>query len=182
MQEAWGHVSANVGVMHCAVPAVGVVDHPVDSDLLAHVHGQDECEPAGAEVGSRLYPANTHGKSELPMCYHERDKYTSFIGGKNTHYAAVRPCQPIKNYSELFIKELLFYKLAACRLEKGERPAGLELWNPNTALTQARLTLCYWKFCVVYYVVYSCLLSGPPSEIIWFISTGLIWKLITFLT
>lgn len=32
--------------------AVGVVDHAVDVDLFAHVHGQDEREPAGAEVGA----------------------------------------------------------------------------------------------------------------------------------
>lgn len=42
-----------------ALLAVGVVDHAVDVDLLAHVHGQDECEPAGAEVGARLDPAIT---------------------------------------------------------------------------------------------------------------------------
>lgn len=32
--------------------AVGVVYHAVHSDLFAHVHGQDEGEPARAEVGS----------------------------------------------------------------------------------------------------------------------------------
>lgn len=45
--------SSNGGVLL----AVGVVDHAVDVDLFAHVHGQDEREPAGAEVGARLDPA-----------------------------------------------------------------------------------------------------------------------------
>lgn len=39
--------------------AVGVIYHAVDMDLFAHVHGEDEREPAGAEVGARLDPANT---------------------------------------------------------------------------------------------------------------------------
>lgn len=39
--------------------AVGVIYHAVDMDLFAHVHGEDECEPAGAEVGAGLDPANT---------------------------------------------------------------------------------------------------------------------------
>lgn len=37
--------------------AVCVIDHAVDSDLLAHVHGQNEREPAGAQVRPRLNPA-----------------------------------------------------------------------------------------------------------------------------
>lgn len=36
--------------------AVRVVDHAVDVDLFAHVHGQDEREPAGAEVRAWLDP------------------------------------------------------------------------------------------------------------------------------
>lgn len=40
--------------------AVGVIYHAVDVDLFAHVHGEDEREPARAEVGARLDPANTH--------------------------------------------------------------------------------------------------------------------------
>jgi len=39
--------------------AVGVIYHAVDMDLFAHVHGQDEREPAGAQIGARLDPANT---------------------------------------------------------------------------------------------------------------------------
>lgn len=39
--------------------AVGVIYHAVDMDLFAHVHGKDEREPAGAEVGAGLDPANT---------------------------------------------------------------------------------------------------------------------------
>lgn len=39
--------------------AVGVIYHAVDMDLFAHVHGEDEREPAGAEVGAGLDPANT---------------------------------------------------------------------------------------------------------------------------
>ncbi len=38
--------------------AVRVIDHAVDSDLLAHVHGQNECEPTGAEIRPRLNPAD----------------------------------------------------------------------------------------------------------------------------
>lgn len=38
--------------------AVGVVYHAVDMDLFAHVHGQDEREPAGAQVRAGLNPAN----------------------------------------------------------------------------------------------------------------------------
>jgi len=38
--------------------AVGVIDHAVDMDLFAHVHGEDKREPAGAEVGAGLDPAN----------------------------------------------------------------------------------------------------------------------------
>lgn len=37
--------------------AVGVIYHAVDMDLFAHVHGEDEREPAGAEVGAGLDPA-----------------------------------------------------------------------------------------------------------------------------
>lgn len=40
--------------------AVGVIYHAIDMDLFAHVHGEDECEPACAEVGAGLNPANTH--------------------------------------------------------------------------------------------------------------------------
>ena len=43
--------------------AVGVIYHAVDMDLFAHVHGEDEREPAGAEVGAGLDPANTQRKS-----------------------------------------------------------------------------------------------------------------------
>lgn len=39
--------------------AVGVIYHAVDMDLFAHVHGEDEGEPAGAEVGAGLDPAET---------------------------------------------------------------------------------------------------------------------------
>lgn len=39
--------------------AVGVIYHAVDMDLFAHVHGEDEREPASAEVGAGLDPANT---------------------------------------------------------------------------------------------------------------------------
>lgn len=39
--------------------AVRVIYHAVDVDLFAHVHGEDEREPARAEVGARLDPANT---------------------------------------------------------------------------------------------------------------------------
>lgn len=59
--------------------AVGVVDHAVDVDLFAHVHGQDEREPAGAEVGARLDPAKkkkTHKNMSFLYCedklQHER--------------------------------------------------------------------------------------------------------------
>ena len=38
--------------------AVGVIYHAIDMDLFAHVHCEDEREPAGAEVGARLDPAN----------------------------------------------------------------------------------------------------------------------------
>lgn len=38
------------------VHAVGVVDHAVDMDLFTHVHSEEEREPAGAEVGTRLDP------------------------------------------------------------------------------------------------------------------------------
>lgn len=41
------------------VLAVGVIYHAVDMDLFAHVHSKDECEPAGAEVGTRLDPVKT---------------------------------------------------------------------------------------------------------------------------
>lgn len=40
--------------------AVGVIYHAVDMDLFAHVHGEDEREPASAEVGAGLDPANTN--------------------------------------------------------------------------------------------------------------------------
>lgn len=39
--------------------AVGVIYHAIDMDLFAHVHGEDEREPASAEVGARLDPADT---------------------------------------------------------------------------------------------------------------------------
>ena len=41
-----------------ALLAVGVIYHAVDMDLFAHVHGEDEREPAGAQVGARLDPSN----------------------------------------------------------------------------------------------------------------------------
>lgn len=41
------------------VLAVGVIYHAIDVDLFTHVHSKDECEPAGAEVGTRLYPVKT---------------------------------------------------------------------------------------------------------------------------
>lgn len=46
-------------VMVGVLLAVGVIYHAVDMDLFAHVHGEDEREPAGAEVGAGLDPANT---------------------------------------------------------------------------------------------------------------------------
>ena len=39
--------------------AVGVIYHAVDMDLFAHVHCEDEREPASAEVRAGLNPANT---------------------------------------------------------------------------------------------------------------------------
>lgn len=33
-------------------------------DFFAHVHGQDESEPAGAEVGAGLDPGNKDTKTE----------------------------------------------------------------------------------------------------------------------
>lgn len=39
--------------------AVCVIYHAVDMDLFAHVHCEDEREPASAEVGAGLDPANT---------------------------------------------------------------------------------------------------------------------------
>ncbi len=48
------------GVIVGVLLAVGVIYHAVDMDLFAHVHGQDEREPASAEVGAGLDPANTH--------------------------------------------------------------------------------------------------------------------------
>lgn len=48
--------------------AVRVVDHAVDVDLFAHVHGQNECEPAGAEVGAWLDPGGkTHTRDHVNM-------------------------------------------------------------------------------------------------------------------
>lgn len=38
--------------------AVGVIYHAVDMDLFAHVHGEDKCKPACAQVGAWLNPAN----------------------------------------------------------------------------------------------------------------------------
>lgn len=39
--------------------AVSVIYHAVDVDFFAHVHGEDKREPAGAEVGAGLDPAET---------------------------------------------------------------------------------------------------------------------------
>lgn len=47
--------------------AVGVIYHAIDMDLFAHVHGEDEREPAGAEVGAGLDPANTQ-RQPLFIC------------------------------------------------------------------------------------------------------------------
>lgn len=48
--------------------AVRVVDHAVDVDLFAHVHCQDEREPAGAEVGAGLDPeGKTHTHTQESM-------------------------------------------------------------------------------------------------------------------
>lgn len=44
--------------------AIGVIYHAVDVDLFAHVHGEDEREPARAEVGAGLDPA-THKDNAL---------------------------------------------------------------------------------------------------------------------
>ena len=44
--------------------AVGVIYHAVDMDLFAHVHGEDEREPASAEVGAGLDPAK-HTQRQL---------------------------------------------------------------------------------------------------------------------
>lgn len=54
-----------VGVIVGVLLAVGVIYHAVDMDLFAHVHGEDEREPAGAEIGARLDPANT----QRQLCY-----------------------------------------------------------------------------------------------------------------
>lgn len=51
------------GVIVFVLLAVGVVYHAVDVDLFAHVHGEDEREPAGAQVGAGLNPANTNHTS-----------------------------------------------------------------------------------------------------------------------
>lgn len=47
------------GVIVYVLLAVGVIYHAVDMNLFAHVHGEDEREPAGAQVGAGLNPANT---------------------------------------------------------------------------------------------------------------------------
>lgn len=44
----------NLFVILCL--AIGVIYHAVDMDLFAHVHGEDEREPARAEVGAGLDP------------------------------------------------------------------------------------------------------------------------------
>lgn len=68
-------------IFHCAVNkqgtvavllAVGVIYHAIDMDLFAHVHGQDECEPTGAEVGPRLDPAK-HKNTECDLHKNGRD-------------------------------------------------------------------------------------------------------------
>lgn len=49
--------------------AVCVIYHAVDMDLFAHVHGEDEREPAGAEVGARLDPANTQKDNSFTVIF-----------------------------------------------------------------------------------------------------------------
>lgn len=51
-------------------------------DLFAHVHGEDEREPAGAEVGARLDPAKT--QIQLPSLFYSFARNT-FIKNKSTH-------------------------------------------------------------------------------------------------
>lgn len=55
----WGTVEGGGGLIVGVLLAVGVIYHAVDMDLFAHVHGENEREPAGAEVGAGLDPANT---------------------------------------------------------------------------------------------------------------------------
>lgn len=51
----WERVAGSVTV-HVLL-AIGVIYHAIDMDLFAHVHGEDEREPACAEVGAGLDPA-----------------------------------------------------------------------------------------------------------------------------
>lgn len=68
--------------------AVRVVDHAVDVDLFAHVHGQDECEPAGAEVGAGLDPEQkTHTREHEPLQHEDktqRERRRWEFGGAST--------------------------------------------------------------------------------------------------
>lgn len=59
------------------VHAVGVVNHAVDMDLFTHVHRQEQREPAGAEVGTRLDPAET----KTQLCF-----TNTVIGTKHNKY------------------------------------------------------------------------------------------------
>lgn len=83
----WSFFKAHCQVIDCmsVLLAVCVIDHDVDMDLLAHVHGQNECEPTGAEIWPRLNPANI--KSSLNFNMHLSDLYSS-----NLQYSSQKCC------------------------------------------------------------------------------------------
>lgn len=54
--------------------AIGVIYHAVDMDLFAHVHGEDEREPARAEVGAGLDPA-THNTTHCNIHLHKNPNH-----------------------------------------------------------------------------------------------------------